>query len=181
MKNNFTVEVSFKDVPDYPYEWDNVIFLTGIKVIRVKTKIIYDLLTYDAILKTNSEILILSDCKTAIALRLDKNGKVLKRSFLTFNADTDICEYATNLKCTNLEYTLLDTKLKYEKVLNEENVMKEYIVNSLKKINDENEYKYLYYLFFNEIKGYKKEKLLDFIIKDKPGNFQKLYDFLVLK
>ena len=181
MKNNFTIEVSFKDVPNYPYEWDNVVFVSGIKVLRVKTKTINDLLTYDAIIKVNSGIVLLSDCKTSMVLRLDKNGKVLKRSFLTFNADTDICEYATNLKCTNLEYNLLDTKLVYEKKLNEENKMKEYVVNSLKKINDENEYKYLYYLFFNEINDYRKEKLLDFIIKDKPGNFQKLYDFLALK
>ena len=181
MKNNFTVEVSFKDVPDYPYEWDNVIFLTGIRVMRVKTKIINDLLTFNAIVKTNSQTIVLSDCKTSIALRLDKSGRVLKRSFLTFNADTDICEYASNLKCNNLEYTLLDTKLKYERILNEESRMKEYIVKSLKEIKDENEYKYLYYLFFNKIDDYKKEKLLDFIIKDKPGNFQKLYDFLTAK
>ena len=48
MKNNFSVKVSFKDVPDYPYEWDNIAFITGIKLLRVKTSVITDLLTYDA-------------------------------------------------------------------------------------------------------------------------------------
>ena len=181
MKNNFTLEVSFKNAPIYSYEWDNKTFITGLKVYRIKPTTLKDLLTHDAIISTNSRTLLLSDCKTTIVLRLDRSGKITKRSFASFKEDIEICEYASNLKCTNIKYKLFETKIKYTCNLNEEANMREYVINSLKKIEDDNEYKYLYYLFFDQINDYSKEKLINSIIKNKPGNFQKLYDFLVTK
>ena len=151
MKNNFTVEVCFNDVPLYPYEWDNIAFISGIKVMRVKTSTLTDILEFKAKIEVSNQVIILSDCKTCVVLRLDKNGFVKKRSFIPFLQDVDICEFAMSLKCSELKYTISGERLKYAKSLNEEDNMKEYVVESLKKIKDENKYKYLYYLFFNKI------------------------------
>lgn len=181
MKNNFTVSISFNDVPLYSYEWENIAIISGIKVIRVKTEVMRDVLTYKTKIFLNTSIVILSDCKTSVVLRLDKASNVVKYSFPTFEDDLNINEFACSLKCEKLDYTLLNEKLEYNNVLCEETKMKEYVLKTLKKVKDEFENKYLYYLFFNEIEGYSKEKLVDFIQKDKPGNFKKLYDYLVAK
>lgn len=181
MKNNFTVEVLFGDVPLYPYEWAQLTLISGVEVKRVNTSMIRDVLTYDAILSIKNQIVILSDSKTSIVLRLNKEGKITKRGFLTFATDADICEFASNLKPMKIEYKLLKRKLKYGQFLNEEVKMKEFVVSTLNNIKDEFESKYLYYLFFNEVENYSKERLIDFIRGDKPGNFKRLYDYLITK
>ena len=172
MKNNFTVEVCFSEVPLYPYEWNNMSIISGVKVMRVTT---------EAKLNVKEKTIILSDSKTALVLRLDQKGYIVKRSFLTFEQDLNVCEAAVSLKCCKLEYELLKDKLHYSSSLYEEECMKEYVVKSLLNIEDESENKYLYYLFFDEIEHYSKERLLDYISKNKPGNFKKVYDFLVAK
>ena len=181
MKNNFTIEVSFNEAPYYSYEWDDTAIISGIKLFRVDTKTIEDLLTYEGIIKTDNNMLLLSDCKTAIVLRLDDKGKIVKRSFLDFEHDVEICEYAMGIRGIKLNYELYGYKIKYSNHLSEEVNMKDFVVKSLKNISDEFENRYLYFLFFNEIEGYRKDKLLNYIAKDKPGNFQKLYDFLITK
>ena len=181
MKNNFTVEVCFSEVPLYPYEWNNMSIISGVKVMRVTTDTIINLLTYKAKLNVKEKTIMLSDSKTALVLRLDQKGYIIKRSFLTFEQDLNVCEAAVSLKCCKLEYELLKDKLHYSSSLYEEECMKEYVVKSLLNIEDESESKYLYYLFFDEIEHYSKERLLDYISKNKPGNFKKVYDFLIAK
>ena len=181
MKNSFTLEVSFSLVPLNPYEWDNITVISGISVLRIKQKALKDILTYDAIINSDKKTLLLSDGKCSIVVRLDSDGHVLKRSFLTFEKDAEVCEFACNMKSYDLEYTVTNTKLKYPDKLQEDKMIKEYLLKSIKQTKDEDKSKYLYYLYFNSVDDYNKEKLLTSIKEDECGNYQKLYDFLMQK
>lgn len=178
MKNSFTVEVDLKDVPNNIYEWESMQIISGIKVVRVPGKMLEDLLTYQGYIKSDKSILLLSDTKTACVFKLDKNGKITKRSFLTFERDEEVCEYACNLKTEFIEYGITNKKLVYSNTLKEEESVKKYLVNKISESNDEDKNKYLYYLYFDKVEGYSKDKLLKSIKKDKSGDYQVLYDFL---
>lgn len=160
-----------------PYEWNRFSYITGVKVIRVSTKTLNDLATYEGCIEYPAKVMLLSDCKTSLVLKLDRDGRILKRSFLTFEKDLDVCEYACNLKSTNLNYRVTDKKLKYKKELDEDLKMKDFVLKSIEK-SGEDKTRYLYYLYFDNIVGYSKEKLLESIKKDERGKCEELYNFL---
>ncbi len=180
MKNSFMIEVCFDKVPIKPYEWDKVVFIGGISVIRVSSKCLFDLMTYDGNIKNaKNKILLLSDTNNSIVLKLNENGEIIKRSFLDFNKDEDICEYASNIKTTKMDYTITEKMLEYPSVLVEEIKMKEYLVKSIKTLKDEDKSKYLYYLYFDNINDYSKDKLIKSIKKSEYDKCNKLYKFLI--
>ena len=179
MKNSFTIEVCFNRVPLKPYEWDNMSFISGISVTRVNSKCLFDLMTYEGSVYTKNKIILLSDTKNSIALKLNNKGEIVKRSFLDFDKDEDICEYASNIKPTNLDYEITDKKLIYPSNLIEETKMKEYLIKSIKSLKDEDKTKYLYYLYFNDIKDYSKEKLIKTIKNSEFDKCDELYKFLI--
>lgn len=180
MKNSFTFDVSFNDVPLLPYEWDKTATLTGINVIRVKKSDIDSILRYETYIKSDKKILLLSDTKCSIALKLNKDGKVLKRSFLEFEDDVDVCEFANNMRCTNLKYTCTSNKITYSDNLMEDENIKEYLLNTINNIKDEDKSKYLYYLYFNKIDDYNINKLVASIKEDDTSKIHELYDFMIL-
>ena len=176
MKRNF-IEVNFNELQ--PYEWDNYIIIDNIKLKRVNTKTIKDIMTYETYIETKDKYILLSDSYNSIALKLDGKGKVLKRSFLTFDRELDIDEYASMKKVQKLDYKILGKKIKYESVLSEEKSIKNYLINTIKNSKDEGKIKYLYYLYFDEIKNYSKEKLIRFINTNESNKYYKLYEFLI--
>ena len=127
---------------------------------------------------SKDKILLLSDTKNAIAIRLDKNGRVTKRSFLSYRQDESVCEFACHLKITNLDY-LIENKIKYDSTFDHETMIRNYIVDNIKKSTDEDKAKYVYYLFFNRISDYSKDKLLESVKSEDYEKCQKIYDFLI--
>jgi len=178
MRNAFAVEVNFKDVPLQPYEWESISFISGISITKVSSKCISDILSYNTYIKSNTKILLLSDAKSAIVVKLNDKGKVIKRSFLMYGRDEEICEYACNLKQVGIDYKITEKRVCYKSELSEVEEIKNYLIKFIKEIKDENKSKYLYYLYFNDINGYSKEKLIESIKNDKKDKCQELYDFL---
>jgi len=161
MRNAFAVEVNFKDVPLQPYEWESISFISGISITKVSSKCISDILSYNTYIKSNTKILLL-----------------IKRSFLMYGRDEEICEYACNLKQVGIDYKITEKRVCYKSELSEVEEIKNYLIKFIKEIKDENKSKYLYYLYFNDINGYSKEKLIESIKNDKKDKCQELYDFL---
>lgn len=178
LNNSFNLEVSFDNIPLKPHEWKNMAFISGIKLKRITSKCLKDLLLYNSTVDSKDKILLLSDTKNAIAIRLDKNGRVTKRSFLSYRQDESVCEFACHLKITNLDYSI-ENKIKYDSTLDHETMIRNYIVDNIKKSTDEDKAKYVYYLFFNRISDYSKDKLLESVKSEDYEKCQKIYDFLI--
>ncbi len=179
MKNTFNVEVSFDESPKKPYEWKNVSFITGIKVNRVDSKCIKDFLLYKCKVDSENRLLLLSDTKDSILIKLDEEGIITKRSFLLFSKDLDVSEYAINLKPIKLKYEVFCERIKYSNELDEEKEIRDYLVKSIENIEDEDKSKYLYFLYFDDVNGYSKEKLINTIKKDNTKKNYELYKFLI--
>ena len=179
MRNSFNIEVNFANSPLKPYEWEEVSFINGIKVLRVSPKCIHDILSREVKIDYASKLILLSDTRDSIVVKLDSKGKVVKRSFLLFDKDLDVCEFANSLRVTKLEYEVSDKKVKYSLELLEEKKIKEYLIDTIKSSPDEDKTQYLYYLYFNDIKGYSKEKLINSIKNEASERYFELYKFLI--
>jgi len=178
MKNSFNIEVNFAYAPLKPYEWMKCSFINGLKVTRINNSTLKSILSFDVNIVSKNKTLLLSDTRESIVVRLDDSGKVVARSFLKFSKDLEIGEYACNLKPTDLKITINDEKIKYDLTLNEEVQIKNFLINSIEKSSDENKSKYLYFLYFNNLENYSKDKLIKSIKQEQGCKFYKLYDFL---
>lgn len=181
MKNSFNVEVNFAYVPLKPYEWTKCSFISGLKALRINNSALKSILSFDVNIISKDKTLLLSDTRESIVVRLDDNGKVVGRSFLKFSKDLEIGEFTSNLKPTDLKIIVNDEKIKYDLTLNEEIQIKKFLINSIQKSCDENKSKYLYFLYFNNLDDYSKDKLIKSIKEEQGCKFYKLYDFLANK
>jgi hypothetical protein len=161
-----------------PFEWETKSIITKIKLIRVTTKCIKEICTYEGTIQNKKGYLLLSDAKTSVVLKLDNNGNIIKRSFLTFSKDEEICEYASSMTLEKLEYSVTNKKVPYSFSLEEEVFIKNYLIEAIMHLEDAEELKYIYYLCFNEIKGYSKKKLLKKIKDEEVFNHLNIYNLL---
>ena len=180
MKNSFNIKVNFMSSPRLPYEWDKYSNCKDVKLERVSSKTLKNILLYEGHIQDQSGVILVSDAKNAIALKLNDEGKILKRSFLGFEQCLDICEYACNLRESKLDFIATSKKVNYDRELSIEKEMKDYILNLIKKSENEDLVKYLYYLYFNEVDSFSKEKLIKFVKNSSLGENEKIYDFLTL-
>lgn len=178
MRNNFNITVNFNSSPKMPYEWDNSSNITNIKLERVSTEMLKNILTYEGLIHDKAGVILISDTKNAVALKLDNKGKILKRSFLDFEKCLDVCEFACNLRESKLNFEKAEKKVVYSKDLSIEQEMKDYILKSIKKSRDEDLIKYLYYLYFEEVENYSKDKLIKFVKSSNIEKNLKAYNFL---
>lgn len=180
MRNAFDIEVCFNDYPMMPYEWETSASLLHVKLNRVSSRTLQEILTFEGtILNASSKILLISDTKETLALKLNKDGNIIKRSFLQFDKSLDVCEFAYNLRQSKLEFKKGTKRVKYPKVESVEEEVKNYIVNTVKKTTDEDFKRYLYYLYCSEIKNYSKEELIKSIEQASLEVNMKLYKFLI--
>lgn len=179
MKNSFNLEVCFKDAPVMPYEWNDTQIIMHVKLTRVSTSLLKDVLAFRGTLENCKGTMLLSDTKNAVALKLSDTGEIVKRSFLSFDRSLDVCEFAFNLKETKLSFSKTQERIDYPKNLSIELEMKEYIVKNISDTKDEDLAKYLYYLYFGDLKSYSKEKLIQSVEKASLDDNMKLYKFLI--
>lgn len=180
LKNCFNLDVSFNSCPLYPYEWDSISHLTHVKLEKVSTQFLKKVLTFNGkIVNASSQIILLSDAKEAVVLKLSKDGEILKRSFLEFDKALDVCEQALNMKESKLEFISNNTKLVYPKALSLETEVKNYIIDAINKNKDEYFSRYLYYLYYDNLEGYTREKLLKAVDDSSIDKNIKLYKFLI--
>lgn len=179
MKNSFNVEVNFSDSPKMPYEWNKTSTLLNIKLERISTRTLKNIMLFEGMIVGYSGVVLFSDTKNAVAIKLKNDGTILKRSFLDFEKCLDACEYACNLREKSIEFIASDKKVVYSKDLSIEKEMRDFILNSIKQSDDEDLSKYLYYLYFEEIENYSKEKLIKVIKNSTIDKNLKLYNFLI--
>ncbi len=179
MKNYFNLEVCFGDAPKMPYEWEHTTNLMHVKLIRVASNVIKSILSYEGKLKCNEKCIVVSDGKEAVALKLGVDGKVLKRSFLRFNDALELAEFTNNMKISKLDFISSGEKVKYPPKYCIEKEMEEVLVAAINKSRDENLTKYLYYLYFNDVNGYSRDKLIESIKSANIDKNMKLYKFLI--
>lgn len=178
MKNSFNLEVNFSSSPKYPYEWGDGGSFIHTKVVRVSTKCLFDALMYEGRM-VKSGVVLLSDGTNAAVFKLDSAGNIKARSFLKFEDELDVAEAAASLNEVDLEFSSTGEKVHYAKELSIESEMKKFLIDCIESCLDEDLSKYLYYLQFDEVKGYSREKLLTSIEKSSIDKNIKLYNFLI--
>ena len=150
-----------------------------VKVIRVSSTTLKNVLTYEGTINLKASTVVLSDTKNAVALRLDKSGKIKARSFLKFDAELDVVEYANSLHESKLESTFTSEKVPYDKGLSIEVEMKRCLIDAIEKSRDEYLAKYLYYLYFDEVADFSLDRLISSIEESSIDKNMKLYKFLI--
>lgn len=179
MKNSFNLEVCFSESPKYPYEWTNTSVLMHAKIIKVSSAFLKKALLFKGRIISKDSTLLISDAKNAVALRLDKEGNIKARSFLKFEDELDVSEFATNLKETHIDAEFSDKRISYERGLSIENEMKQYLIERVESSRDEDFSKYLYYLYFDEVTDYSRDKLISSIKESPIDKNMKVYKFLI--
>lgn len=179
MRNSFNLEVEFRSVPRMPYEWEKTTMIMHIDAKRVSTSFLKKVLLNEGKIDYNANILLISDGKNALVLKLDKEGTIKSRSFLSFTDSLDVCEYTLNLRESNIDFQESGEKVPFKKVKSVEEEMTEYIIESLKKGIPEDLSKYLYYLYFDEIDDYSLDKLIKSIKDSSIEKNMKLYKILI--
>ncbi len=179
MKNSFNLRVSFSESPKQPYEWTDSTNLVHQKVERISSEILKSVLLTGGKIVDRTGTILLSDTKNAIALRLSNSGEIKGRSFLEYEKSLDVCEYASNLKISHIEFVGNGKKVEYSHDLAIEKEMKDYIIHSIKEIKNEYLGKYLYFLCGGEVESYSRDKLLKYVESASIDKNLKLYNFLI--
>lgn len=179
MKNCFDLDVCFKNYPVQPYDWDSVSTLINMKAFRVSTHLLKEVLEYDGkILNYNSKFMLLSDGKEAAVLKLDREGQIVKRSFLEYEKSLEVCEFIYNLKESKIDF-FKEKKVEYPECKSVEEEVRDYIVGTIERVRDKDFEKYLYYLYCDEVANYSRDKLF-FSIEHAPLEVNmRLYKFLI--
>ncbi len=178
MKNSFNLEVNLSVSPTQSYEWTKTCFVMNKSVIRVSSSVLKGALSHEGKLGLEGTVL-LSDTKNAALFRLDKEGNIKLRSFLKFEDELDVCEFACNLKEKDIRAEFDSKKIHYERGLSIEAEMKKYLIDKVKNTKDESLSRYLYYLYFDDIADYSRDKLLSSIEESSIDKNMKVYKFLI--
>ncbi len=169
------IKVNFSKIPIKPHEWEKYSYLVNPKIIRVLPKVIKDILSYETYIDIKSKTIILSDGINSIALRLNKDRKVLLRSYLLLLDETIINDITREMKRSNIKYKTKEKIITNN--IHDENI-KDYLLKSIDNMEEE-KIKYMYFLLFDNIKDYSKEKLIKVISQNNSNKLYKLYNFLV--
>ena len=121
-----------------------------------------------------------TDKNEVIAFKIDKNGLIKQYSKLLVEEEIDVLDYSESLSYQMIEYKIIASKeLDCFKTRNE-NKIKKFIYEEIKKIeNDSDKLKFLYLECFGKIKN---KNLLNIIYQQLEKNWEnvyiKIYDFL---
>ena len=169
------IKVNFSKTPIKPHEWEKCSYLVNPKIIRVLPKVIKDILCYETYIDIKSKTIILSDGINSIALRIGKDRKVILRSYLSLLDETIINDITREMKRSNIKYKTKEKIIANN--IHDENI-KDYLLKSIDNMEEE-KIKYMYFLLFDNIKDYSKEKLIKVISQNNSNKLYKLYNFLV--
>lgn len=176
------------------YEWeekDSVELIKKIPLYRVSTQVLKDQIKYQTefdsslldaiekktILKSNSRNLeyafLLSDSKNALAIELNKEGKVISRSKLLLSDEINLNEMMFTMKETKLKYEKIkkySTRLEIRQIAKIKKLIK-CEIDTLYKSKNISKLKYLYYEWFNE-----HENILEKMISKMNKSLEQNYD-----
>lgn len=185
MEYIYDIVLNFQDEYYDYYEWqnkDNIINIKKIPIYKINNKdyinIKNNITTIDkkTLPKTNKMFLLTGGIEV-MAVLINNNGKVIKKSSLIFEESDDILADKDEIKLIDIKYTINKKKNIIIKSRIEKSKIK-FINNYLKKIDkskDEYLLKYLYYEIFN-IEQENIETIYNDLLKLSKSNINKIYD-----
>jgi len=158
------------------YEWnseDEIINIKKIKLIRINSDTLDDLLNYncvvdnDILIKINSTCelynkyknklynytCLLSDGNRVIAFNFDKEGNTIFRSKLLLDEEEEIATLVSNLDIYDIKYKKIKKVKERNFLTRKESIIYNYLLNEIKSSYNEKEYsklKYLYQEYFDK-------------------------------
>lgn len=184
MEYIYDIVLNFQDQYYDFYEWqktDKIINIKRLPIYKITNKDYLNIkynkvtITRNTLPKTNKMFLITSGIEV-MAILIDNNGKVLKKSSLIFEESDDILEDKDEIKLIKIKYIInkknninIKSRIEQEKI--------KYINKYLKKIDkskDEYLLKYLYYEIFN-IEEDNIDIIYNELLKLSKNNINKIY------
>ncbi len=176
MKNVYDILVNFKEKPYEFYEWDNTDSINHVKKIpsfKVNDLTIYEIMNYDVnmsreflesildkteifsdreIKKIPYACIVFND-EFALAIILDKSGRVVGKSKLLFDESDDVVISGKGLDIHNIEYSIIKKKkvnLKFTRKESKIVMLLEKYLNKILENKKYDELKYIYFECFDE-------------------------------
>ena len=171
----YDILVNFsKKLPYDFYEWnkeDEVMNIKKIKLVKVTTKTLKELLEYESNIekdfllkiyntcelynrnKTYNYAFLLSDGNRVIAINCDKEGNILGRSKLLLDEETEIAILANSLDPTSIKYNKKEKLESYSFITRNEIEIYKFLYNEIESSYRNKEYsklKYLYQEYFDK-------------------------------
>lgn len=185
MEYIYDIVLNFQDEYYDYYEWQNkdkIINIKKIPIYKINNKdyinIKNNITTIDkkSLPKTNKMFLLTSGIEV-MAVLINNNGKVIKKSSLIFEESDDILTDKDEIKLIDIKY-IINKKKNIIIKSRIEKLKTKFINNYLKKIDkskDEYLLKYLYYEIFN-IEQENIETIYNDLLKLSKSNINKIYD-----
>ena len=196
----------FNNYPYKFYEWelsDDITEIKKIPLYRVSENTLINIFKYNGSVdnsflnkiknrttyKENGKIktvmyaAIFTDTKFSLAVMFNENGDIIKRSNILLEDDLNIIEIACSLKKEKVFFSKQEKAL-VNNVLRQEEKMKQFIRNEIKKAKEDNYNKLVYY-YMEWFKEYNYDiktiykKMLDKLENETVVNLEKMYNLIL--
>ena len=192
---NYVYDVSLNfQYPLYDfYEWNNEDFIVGIRKIpiyKVSSKSLLEMrlskfkIDNVKILKNKTKTynthknylsFICTDGHDVLAFNFDSNGLVIGKSSILPEEAMEILEGSTHLNQNDIIYRII----RFDKISNYktryENMVSKYLINMIKKTNDQDKLSYISFECFNQ--NLESKNLIELIRNKWDDKYIKIYDF----
>ncbi len=185
----YDILLNFNDIPYDIFEWNNddkIFHIRKIPLVKLKTLDLSNLVNKKV--KIDDEFLVkifkrtelynkkvidyaflATDGKMVIAFKVEHNK--IKYSQLFLDEETEVIDFSSNLKVSDIKYQIIcEKKIDYLQTRNQQYI-KKFIYNQLKKINDIDKLNFLYLECFNK----KSDNILKDIYYELDHNFENVY------
>lgn len=185
----YDILLNFNNIPYDIFEWnkdDKILHIRKIPLIKLSTidlsnlvnkKVIIDkeflIKIYKRTEQYNKKVLdyafLATDGKMVIAFKIEQNK--IKYSQLFLDEEMEVLDFSSNLNVSSIKYQIItDKKIDYLQTRNQQYI-KKFIYNQLKKINDSDKLNFLYLECFNK----KSNDTLKDIYYELDHNFENVY------
>lgn len=185
----YDILLNFNNIPYDIFEWnkdDKILHIRKIPLIKLSTFDLFNLVNkkvkidneflikiYKRTEQYNKKVLdyafLATDGKMVIAFKIEQNK--IKYSQLFLDEEMEVLDFSSNLNVSSIKYQIInDKKIDYLQTRNQQYI-KKFIYNQLKKINDVDKLNFLYLECFNK----KSNDTLKDIYYELDHNFENVY------
>ena len=185
----YDILLNFNNIPYDIFEWnkdDKILHIRKIPLIKLSTIDLSNLVNkkvkidkeflikiYKRTEQYNKKVLdyafLATDGKMVIAFKIEQNK--IKYSQLFLDEEMEVLDFSSNLNVSSIKYQIItDKKIDYLQTRNQQYI-KKFIYNQLKKINDSDKLNFLYLECFNK----KSNDTLKDIYYELDHNFENVY------
>ncbi len=185
----YDILLNFNNIPYDIFEWnkdDKILHIRKIPLIKLSTFDLFNLVNkkvkidneflikiYKRTEQYNKKVLdysfLATDGKMVIAFKIEQNK--IKYSQLFLDEEMEVLDFSSNLNVSSIKYQIInDKKIDYLQTRNQQYI-KKFIYDQLKKINDADKLNFLYLECFNK----KSNDTLKDIYYELDHNFENVY------